>query len=65
MHHALWTARKNYLYTLVKKVSKGFGGDDNEFLIEHFEEIIKTHQEEKIEEAIRCYEQMAEQIKNY
>ena len=65
MNRALWIARKNYLCGLIKKVSDGNGGDDIEFLRQHCKEILQSHPDEKIEEAIRCYEEMVEQLKYY
>ncbi len=65
MNRGLWIARKNYLCTLIKRVSDGHGGDDIEFLRQHCREVIEAHPAEKIEEAIRCYEEMVEQLKYY
>ncbi len=65
MNKGLWIARKNYLCTLIKDVSNGHGGDDIEFLRQHCREVIEAHPGEKIEEAIRCYEEMLEQCKYY
>ncbi len=62
MNKALWIARKNYLATLIKKVSDGHGGDERQFLIAHFDELLKAHPNEKIEQAIRCYEEMIGQL---
>ena len=65
MNRGLWIARKNYLLTLIKRLSDGHGGDDIEFLRQHCKEVLQTHPEEKIEEAIRCYEQMVWQLVYY
>ena len=65
MNKALWIARKNYLCGLIKKVSEGHGGDDIDFLREHCREVIAAHPDEKIEEAVRCYEALAEQLSDY
>lgn len=65
MNRGLWIARKNYLCSLIKKVSDGHGGDDIEFLRLHCREVLESHPEEKIEEAIICYEEMVEQLKYY
>jgi hypothetical protein len=65
MNKGLWIARKNYLCTLIKKVSDGHGGDDIEFLRQHCREVIETHPDENIEEAISCYTDMVEQFKYY
>lgn len=65
MNRGLWIARKNYLCTLIKKVSDGHGGDDIEFLRQHCKEVIDVHPEEKIEEAIACYQELVEQLKYY
>jgi hypothetical protein len=58
MNKGLWIARKNYLFTLIKKVSDFNGGDEIEFLKKHFQETIEIYSEEKIEIAITCYEQV-------
>lgn len=65
MNRGLWIARKNYLCTLIKKVSDGHGGDDIEFLRQHCREVIEMYPDELIEEAIECYEAMVEQCKYY
>jgi hypothetical protein len=65
MNRGLWIARKNYLFTLIKKVSDGHGGDDIEFLQQHCKEVIDAHPDEKIEEAIACYQEMVGQLKYY
>ena len=65
MNRGLWIARKNYLCTLIKKVSDGHGGDDIEFLRQHCKEVIEAHPDELIEEAIACYQEMVEQLKHY
>ncbi len=65
MNKGLWIARKNYLFTLIKKVSDGHGVDDIAFLRQHCSEVIATHQDEKIEEAIACYQKMVEQLNYY
>jgi len=56
MDKALWIARKNYLCTLIKKVSDSHGGDDIEFLREHCREVIANYPDDTIEQAIACYE---------
>lgn len=65
MNPALGIARKNYLCTLIKKVSDGHGGDEIEFLRQHCREVIEAHPDEKMEEAIKCYEEMVDQLKYY
>jgi hypothetical protein len=65
MHHGLWIARKNYLVTLIKKLSNGHGGDEKEFLDQHCKQVIVLHQGEVIEEAIVCYEEMVDKLKYY
>ena len=65
MNRGLWIARKNYLCTLIKKVSDGHSGDDIELLKQHCKEVIDAHSDEKIEEAISCYQEMVEQLKYY
>ncbi len=58
MNKGLWIARKNYLLTLIKKVSDAYGGDDIEFMRQHCLEVIERNQGEKIEEAIACYQSL-------
>jgi len=65
MNKGLWIARKNYLCTLIKKVSDAHGGDDIEFLRQHCKEVLEMSPGEKIEEAIACYTKMLEQSKYY
>lgn len=65
MNKGLWIARKNYLCCLIKKVSDGHGGDDIEFLRQHCKEVIDAHPDEKIEEAISCYQEMVNNLKFY
>lgn len=65
MNKALWIARKNYLYALIKKVSDGQGCDEVEFINKHFQEVLQMNPDEKIEDAINCYESMVEQLKYY
>ncbi len=60
MNRGLWIARKNYLCTLVRKTSGLFGGDDIDFLREHCRELIDVYFDERIEDAIRCYERILE-----
>jgi hypothetical protein len=65
MNKGLWIARKNYLCTLIKKISDHHGGDDVEWLRQHCREVIEMCPGEKIEEAIHCYSEMVEQLKYY
>lgn len=60
MHKALWIARKNYLCSIIKKVSDGHGGDEIEWLREHCKQVLADYPDEQIEVAIACYEQMVE-----
>ena len=60
MNKGLWIARKNYLFTLIKKVSDSQGGDTLEFLNQHFNEVVGNYQDESIEEAIDCYQKVLE-----
>lgn len=65
MNRGLWIARKNHLFCLIRKVSIGYGGDEEEWLKQHFLEVLAAHPDEKIEEAITCYEEMITQIPFY
>ena len=65
MNKGLWIARKNYLFSLIKKVSDGHGGDDIEFVRQHWKEVVEMCPDEKIEEAIACYTEMVNQLKYY
>lgn len=63
MNRALWLARKNYLCLLIKKVSDAHGGDNLEFLQQYCKEVLESHRDEKIEEAIACYEEWVNRLK--
>lgn len=65
MNKALWIARKNYLCGLIKRLSDAYGGDDKDFLHKHIQEVLEAHRDEKIEEAIECYENLVEPLKYY
>jgi hypothetical protein len=65
MHRALWIARKNYLCSLVKKVSDLNNGDDIEFIKEYCRELLISYPNEKIEEPIKCYEEIIENSRYY
>lgn len=65
MNKGLWIARKNYLICIINKVSLGYGGDEEEWLKRHISEVLEAHPDEKIEEAIACYEEMITQIGFY
>ncbi len=65
MNKGLWIARKNYLYCLVKKVSDGYGGDDEEFFKRNFAELVDSYPGELIEYAIACYAEMVNEIKYF
>lgn len=58
MNKALWISRKNYLATLIKRVSAQNGGDDKNFLDLHHIEICEAHPGYDIELAIRVYEEL-------
>jgi len=63
MNRGLWISRKNYLLTLIKKVSIGFGGDDIKFLNEYCHDILQKYTDEQIEQVIECYRLLEGQIK--
>ncbi len=65
MNRGLWISRKNYLCSLIKKVSDGHGGDDIVWLREHCFEVIESHPDELIEDAIVCYFDLVEQLRYY
>lgn len=46
-------------------MSDGHGGDEPEFLKQHFQEVLEMNPDEQIEEAIACYQEMVEQLKYY
>lgn len=62
MNKGLWIARKNYLLSLIRKVSELTGGDDIDFLNHHCKEVLQMCEGEKIEEAILCYEDILTQF---
>ena len=63
MNRGLWIARKNYLITLIRKVSDIHGGDSPEFFNQYCKEVIDVHDNEKIEEAIECFQEMVARLK--
>jgi len=65
MNKGLWIARKNHLFCLIKKVSKAFGGDEEKDVKLHFEQVIDTHPDEKIEDAIESYTRVLRNISFY
>ena len=65
MNRGLWIARKNYLLTLIKRLSDGHGGDDAQWLAEHSKSVIELHPDERIEEAIACYQGQIAQLHCY
>lgn len=65
MNKGLWIARKNYLYTLIRRLSEARGGDGVDELREHCEEVLKAHPNEAIEDAIKYYEHMVEELQYY
>jgi len=58
MNHALLIARKNYLSTLIERVSDENNGDEKEFLRQVCREVIELYPDDKIEEAIACFESL-------
>lgn len=65
MNRGLWIARKNYLFTLIKKVSDGHGENDSDFFQAHYHQVVESHPDEKIEDAISCYEDMVDRLQYY
>jgi hypothetical protein len=63
MNKGLWIARKNYLFTLLRQVSNFYGGDDPDWLKEHWRQLIESHPGEMIEEPIQRYLSILEQCK--
>jgi len=62
MNRGLWLARKNYLFTLIKKVSDGWGGDSSDDLTKHCQQVLDMYPGDAIEEAILCYQEMVAQL---
>ncbi len=62
MEHALWVARKNYLCSLIKKVSDAWGGDDVEWLRGYCLDVIKEYPGEEIERAICCFTDLLKNV---
>ena len=59
MNQALWTLRKNYLYRLMLKLSNRNGGDKPQFLKECHKQVCELYPDDKIEEAIKYFEELA------
>lgn len=65
MNQGLWIARKNYLCMLIRKVSDAQGFDEEETLKQHCSEVLSAYPGDRIEEAIECYEELVDLLKNY
>jgi len=65
MNRGLYLARKNYLFTLVRKLSKGHGGDSERFLKQHSDNLIENYPDDSIEDAIACYEEQVQKLIYY
>lgn len=55
MSIALWIAKKQQLFHLVKRVSDAYGGDEVEWLREYAKELVETNKED-LQQAINCFE---------
>lgn len=62
MNKGLWIARKNYLYSLMKKVSILRGGDTEDNIKLHFDYLLCEYDDEKIEIAINCYKAVLNEL---
>lgn len=62
MNRGLWISRKNYLFTLIKKVSDAYGGDTEEELLRHSKQVLDMYPDNAIEEAIICYQEMIKEL---
>lgn len=65
MNKGLWIARKNHLFCTIKKVSDGYGGDEEKFLESHFLEVLDMYPGEQIEIPIVFYEKMVKELNFY
>jgi hypothetical protein len=54
MEHAVWVAKKNYICSLIKKVSDHYGGDDLEWLRSYACEVIKDNKSD-LDRALVCF----------
>lgn len=55
MSIALWIAKKQQLFHLVKRVSDAYGGDDVEWLREYAKDVVETNKDD-LQKAIDCFE---------
>lgn len=65
MNKALWIARKNHLRSMIDKISIGYGRDEKEWLERHFMEVLELYPDERLEEAITCYQEILNKMKYY
>ena len=65
MNRGLYIARKNYLLTLVNKLSRGHGGDTEIFLQKHFSDLLIANPDDSIELAIKVYEEQVSKLIYY
>ena len=57
MNRSLWIAKKNFLCSLIKKVSDAYGGDDDIWLREYAMDAVKTNKDD-LGRAIICFESL-------
>jgi hypothetical protein len=57
MSLALWIAKKQQLFHLVKQVSDAYGGDEIEWLREYAKEVVETNKDD-LQQAIDCFESL-------
>lgn len=57
MQQQTWKAKRNQLYTLIKKVSDQYGGDDPAFLRDYAGDIVFDHSE-NLDVPIRCFQSL-------
>lgn len=62
MQRALWIAKKNECYALIKKVSDLYGGDDVVWLREYAKEVVETYKDD-LGTAIDCFGDLCSSFK--
>jgi hypothetical protein len=64
MNKGLWVARKNYLICTVRQLCELKGREDSDYVAKVISELLSIYADDRIEEAITCYEELLEQNKH-
>lgn len=61
MNHAEWKAKRFELFTYIKKVSDGWGGDEIEWLRAYAQDVLDNNG--NIDMALACFRDLIEQLR--